>query len=62
MNRQLMVRVTDTFVAAIDEWRRKELDLPSRSEALRRLAMAALKADAQPRPAKPAKPAKGRKG
>jgi metal-responsive CopG/Arc/MetJ family transcriptional regulator len=49
MNKQIMVRLTDELLAAIDDWRRTELDLPSRSEALRRLAIAALKAEAQPR-------------
>jgi hypothetical protein len=31
-------------VAAIDEWRRKQQDLPSRSEAIRRLVELGLKA------------------
>jgi hypothetical protein len=33
-----------TDVAAIDEWRRKQADLPSRSEAIRRLVELGLKA------------------
>jgi metal-responsive CopG/Arc/MetJ family transcriptional regulator len=57
MNRQIMVRLTDELLAAIDEWRRKELDLPTRSEALRRLAIAALKAEGEQKTEKP----KGRK-
>jgi metal-responsive CopG/Arc/MetJ family transcriptional regulator len=56
MNRQIMVRLTDELLTAIDEWRRKELDLPTRSEALRRLAIAALKADGEQKAGK-----KGRK-
>ena len=37
------MRVTPEFDAAIDEWRRKQPDLPSRSEAIRRLVDQALK-------------------
>jgi hypothetical protein len=60
-----MVRLPEALLAAIDDWRRKELDLPTRSEALRRLAIAALKqigGEAKEKvalPAKPEKPAKG---
>jgi metal-responsive CopG/Arc/MetJ family transcriptional regulator len=43
MNRQIMVRLPETLLDAIDDWRRKELDIPTRSEALRWLAIAALK-------------------
>ena len=32
----------DSEIAAIDEWRRKQPDLPSRSEAIRRLIDAGL--------------------
>jgi hypothetical protein len=34
-------------VAAIDEWRRKQPDLPSRSEAIRRLVELGLKVKAK---------------
>jgi metal-responsive CopG/Arc/MetJ family transcriptional regulator len=47
MNRQIMVRLPDTLLNAIDDWRRKELDMPTRSEALRRLAIVALKAGSE---------------
>jgi hypothetical protein len=56
MNRQIMVRLTDELLAAIDHWRQAQLDAPSRSDAVRRLTIAALKADPVPE-----KPAKGRK-
>lgn len=31
------LRLPDTLVSKIDEWRRKQPDLPNRSEAMRRL-------------------------
>jgi metal-responsive CopG/Arc/MetJ family transcriptional regulator len=34
---RIPVMMAATDVAAIDEWRRKQPDLPSRSEAIRRL-------------------------
>jgi hypothetical protein len=37
----VMMSVAD--VSAIDEWRRRQLDLPSRSEAIRRLVELGLK-------------------
>lgn len=39
-----MVRVHDTGLEAIDSWRRKQTDLPSRPEAIRRLVELGLKA------------------
>ena len=33
----LQMRVSKAFLKSIDEWRRKQDDLPSRSEAIRRL-------------------------
>jgi hypothetical protein len=35
--RHLHVRVTDDFLVLIDDWRRKQPDMPNRTEALRRL-------------------------
>jgi hypothetical protein len=35
--RYLQMRVTDQFLATIDDWRRQQLDLPNRTEAVRRL-------------------------
>jgi hypothetical protein len=45
------MRVPVAFLKAIDDWRRKEDDLPSRAEAIRRLVEQALAAPA-PRKAK----------
>jgi hypothetical protein len=38
------MRVEASFLAAIDEWRRHQPDLPPRAEAIRRLVDQALKA------------------
>lgn len=38
----IQIRASDEFVAAIDDWRRQQPDLPSRSEAIRRLVEKAL--------------------
>lgn len=37
------VRCQDEMLAAVDEWRRKQSDLPTRATAIRRLAEIALK-------------------
>lgn len=39
---QLNVRVDESFLARLDEWRRQQADLPGRPEAIRRLVDAAL--------------------
>jgi hypothetical protein len=41
---QLNLRISPDFIRAIDNWRRKQEDLPGRSEAVRRLVEIALKA------------------
>jgi hypothetical protein len=38
-----MVRLQTSFLEQIDAWRRAEADLPSRAEALRRLASLGIK-------------------
>ena len=43
------VMIAATEVAAIDAWRRKQEDLPSRSEAIRRFVELGLKADTKRR-------------
>ncbi len=43
------VRCQAELIAAVDEWRRKQPDLPTRPEAMRRLIEQALKAPAAPR-------------
>jgi hypothetical protein len=40
----ITVRMTATALHELDEWRRKQEDIPGRPEALRRLAQIALKA------------------
>jgi metal-responsive CopG/Arc/MetJ family transcriptional regulator len=35
--KRLHVKVPPTFLRVLDAWRRKQFDLPSRSEAIRRL-------------------------
>jgi hypothetical protein len=37
--RPYQIRMTDEFVKMLDDWRRRQDDLPSRAEALRRLAL-----------------------
>jgi hypothetical protein len=44
---RIPVMMAPTDVAAIDEWRRKQPDLPSRSEAIRRLVEIGLRAKRQ---------------
>jgi len=39
------MRVSEDFLRAIDDWRRKQPDLPSRAEAIRRLVDKALRAE-----------------
>jgi hypothetical protein len=41
---QINLRVPIEFFKAIDEWRRREPDIPGRSEAIRRLVKLGLKA------------------
>lgn len=43
MDHVLQVRCNDDFLTQIDNWRRQQPDLPSRAEALRRLATLSLK-------------------
>ena len=40
----LQMRVSDAFLKSIDDWRRKQPDLPSRAAAIRRLVELGLKA------------------
>jgi hypothetical protein len=54
MTETVYVRCSPSMVKAIDDWRRSEPDLPTRAEALRRIAARALKVkeDAGEKPAK----------
>ncbi|MGE3583047.1 MAG: hypothetical protein AB7J28_16720 [Hyphomonadaceae bacterium] len=42
---QVLVRASPELLEQIDRWRRRQPDLPTRAEALRRLAEKALKAE-----------------
>jgi len=41
---RLQMRVSKDFIRIVDAWRRKQEDLPNRSEAIRRLVELGLKA------------------
>jgi hypothetical protein len=45
-DRPLQMRVSDAFIKAVDDWRRIQPDLPSRTEAIRRLVELGLAAPA----------------
>lgn len=36
------MRATHRWIAAVDDWRRKQADIPSRAEAIRQLVLEAL--------------------
>lgn len=44
-DQRLQLVTSRQFVEAVDDWRRKQPDIPSRSEAIRRLVEAGLKAE-----------------
>lgn len=46
-DRQFQMRVSDDWLRQLDEWRRKQPDLPPRAEAVRRLVQKGL--DTEPR-------------
>lgn len=41
-DKQFQMRVSDDFLKKIDDWRRKQPDLPGRAESVRRLVERAL--------------------
>jgi hypothetical protein len=43
-DRPFQMRVTEEFLRTLDDWRRKQPDLPSRAESIRRLVDQAVKA------------------
>jgi len=57
---RFQMRLSPGFLEKLDAWRRKQADLPSRAEALRRLAEAGIAAG-KPRKRKTARPAKSGK-
>jgi metal-responsive CopG/Arc/MetJ family transcriptional regulator len=48
-DQRLFMRVDQDFLKKIDDWRREQSDLPSRSEAIRRLIEAALQSASKKR-------------
>jgi len=47
-DQQLQMRVTAEFLNAVDDWRNKQPDSPSRAEAIRRLVETSLAAARKP--------------
>jgi hypothetical protein len=41
----LHMRVSDQFIHDVDNWRRRQADIPSRAEAIRRLVARGLRAE-----------------
>ena len=44
----LQMRVSEEFLRLVDDWRRQQPDIPSRSEAIRRLVEIAIAAPSKP--------------
>ena len=44
-DKQMQMRVSDAFLAELDDWRRNQADIPSRAEAIRRLIHLGIKAE-----------------
>jgi hypothetical protein len=42
------MRVSETFLRMVDDWRRDQIDLPSRAEAIRRMVEVAAKIKKRP--------------
>jgi hypothetical protein len=42
-DRPFQMRVSEQFLRMLDDWRRRQIDLPSRAEAIRRLVELAIK-------------------
>jgi hypothetical protein len=47
-DRPFQMRVSEQFLRMVDDWRRTQLDLPSRAEAVRRLVELATKIKKKP--------------
>jgi hypothetical protein len=56
---QLNIRVDDEFLKRLDDWRRKQPDLPTRTEALRRIADQVLLAEQAPKRKRASHPREG---
>lgn len=42
-DRPFQMRVSEQFLRTVDDWRRRQIDIPSRAEAIRRLVELAVK-------------------
>ena len=51
-SKRFEIRMSGDLLKAIDEWRRRQSDLPSRSEAMRRIMKAGLRAQKSGKKAK----------
>jgi len=61
MTEPVLVRLKPSMAQLVDAWRRDQVDLPTRAEAIRRLAAMALKAEQVAAGVKPEAKGRGRK-
>jgi hypothetical protein len=47
-DRPFQMRVSDSFMRTVDDWRRGQVDVPSRAEAIRRMVEVAAKMTKKP--------------
>ena len=47
-DRPFQMRVSEQFLRTVDDWRRRQIDIPSRAEAIRRLVEMAVKVKSRP--------------
>jgi hypothetical protein len=47
-DRPFQMRVSEAFLRMVDDWRRGQIDVPSRAEAIRRMVEQAIKAKKKP--------------
>jgi hypothetical protein len=49
-DRPFQMRVSEAFLRTVDDWRRTQIDVPSRAEAIRRMVELAAKMKQKPDP------------
>jgi hypothetical protein len=47
-DRPFQMRVSEAFLRTVDDWRRGQIDVPSRAEAIRRMVEIAIKEEKKP--------------
>jgi hypothetical protein len=47
-NRPFQMRVSESFLRMVDDWRRGQIDVPSRAEAIRRMVELAINVKKKP--------------